>query len=150
MKQLGDAADEEEFPALYRSFSDMEYQIPVSFFEKHKVQDYLIFKIEGVKESTFLFEYYEPGKGIMHLLPEVNRYVELPPKEYSQYWMDIVEIDTPDFKQAEVEVTVTHEEDRKLNVRFFKCEREGGAKCELERSQLESGKYKAEGISEVT
>ena len=115
------------FPALYRSFSEMEYQLPASFFtenEKYDIKEYLIIKMEGTKESTFLFEYYELSKGITHLVPEVNRYVDLPSKQFNQYYLKIVEMNTPDFKKASVELTITHEEAHHLKVRFFKCERE--------------------------
>ena len=39
----------------------MSYNIPASFFKEneqyYKIQEYLLFEIEGVEEATFLFEY---------------------------------------------------------------------------------------------
>jgi len=71
----------------------MEYQLTPTFFIQNKkfdIQEYLIFEIEGVKESTFLFEYYELNKGFTHLIPEVNRYVELPSQEFNQYYAEVI------------------------------------------------------------
>ena len=52
-----------DFSPLERSYSEMEYQIPPIFFESNKqtydINESVIIVIEGVKESTFLLEYYE-------------------------------------------------------------------------------------------
>jgi len=49
-----------------------------------------------------------------------------------------------------IEVIITHEETKPLNVRFFKCEREEIAKCELTDAELKQDNlYSFDGITEV-
>jgi len=49
-----------------------------------------------------------------------------------------VELDVPEFKKTEIEIILTTEEDKKLDVRFFNCKKEHGKECGLKTSEVKS------------
>ena len=75
--------------------------------------------------------------------------MEVQSKESNQYYSKVVEIDSEEFKTAEVEVIVTHEETKPLVVKFFNCKREKVEDCQLSEEEVKQDAYDFDKISVV-
>lgn len=96
-----------------------------------------------------MLEAYELNPSISHLLPERTRYVDIGSNKYHQYYIDLVELNIPEFKKAEFEIIITTEQSKKLSTRFYSCKKEHGKDCELKSSEISMATLKNKDIEEI-